>query len=197
MAISKEKARPSKRSLINPAKNRTLDNKETSSGRIRPENSSFQILNRAYHYLPKGHTYIGRGSMWGNPFVIGRDGTRDEVIEKYTNYFVSNLPLIFETFDLRVGAGTYSLQNPHRLLLVCYCAPNKCHGEVVAKVADLILEYCRRMDGRPHAAYSYEMDEEINSLFTKEVWDIVIRRCFPIYKEVYMSTHQEIPIVGL
>jgi Domain of unknown function (DUF4326) len=27
--------------------------------------------------------YVGRPSKWGNPFVIGRDGTRDEVIAKY------------------------------------------------------------------------------------------------------------------
>jgi hypothetical protein len=29
-----------------------------------------------------GAVYIGRGSKWGNPFVIGRDGTRAEVIAK-------------------------------------------------------------------------------------------------------------------
>ena len=27
--------------------------------------------------------YIGRPSIWGNPFVIGKDGTRGEVVEKY------------------------------------------------------------------------------------------------------------------
>ncbi len=27
--------------------------------------------------------YIGRGSDWGNPYVIGIDGDRDEVIRKY------------------------------------------------------------------------------------------------------------------
>jgi hypothetical protein len=27
--------------------------------------------------------YVGRPSKWGNRFVIGRDGTRDEVIAKY------------------------------------------------------------------------------------------------------------------
>ena len=26
--------------------------------------------------------YVGRPSIWGNPFAIGRDGTRDEVIAK-------------------------------------------------------------------------------------------------------------------
>lgn len=27
--------------------------------------------------------YVGRGTKWGNPFEIGKDGTRLEVIEKY------------------------------------------------------------------------------------------------------------------
>ena len=27
--------------------------------------------------------YVGRPSPWGNPFVIGRDGTREEVVAKY------------------------------------------------------------------------------------------------------------------
>jgi hypothetical protein len=27
--------------------------------------------------------YIGRGSAWGNPYAIGIDGDRDEVIRKY------------------------------------------------------------------------------------------------------------------
>jgi hypothetical protein len=30
--------------------------------------------------------YIGRPSIWGNPFIIPRDGNRKEVIEKYYQY---------------------------------------------------------------------------------------------------------------
>jgi len=37
--------------------------------------------------------YIGRPSKWGNPFKIGVDGTREEVIEKYRNY-IQNSPLL-------------------------------------------------------------------------------------------------------
>ena len=39
--------------------------------------------------------YIGRGSAWGNPFVIGRDGDRAEVIEKYKNNKKSRKKIIF------------------------------------------------------------------------------------------------------
>jgi len=34
-----------------------------------------RILNKHTHGIPAGAVYIGRGSPWGTPFVIGRDGT--------------------------------------------------------------------------------------------------------------------------
>ena len=44
------------------------------------------VLNKHKHGIPQGAVYIGRGSFWGNPFVIGKDGTRDEVCEKHAEY---------------------------------------------------------------------------------------------------------------
>jgi hypothetical protein len=38
--------------------------------------------------------YIGRPSKWGNPFVIGRDGTRDEVIARYEAWLLEQPELI-------------------------------------------------------------------------------------------------------
>ncbi len=35
----------------------------------------------------KYDVFIGRPSKWGNPFIIGKDGTREEVLEKYSNIF--------------------------------------------------------------------------------------------------------------
>lgn len=39
----------------------------------------------------KYDVYIGRGSPFGNPFQIGRDGDRKQVIEKYRVYFIKRL----------------------------------------------------------------------------------------------------------
>lgn len=36
-----------------------------------------------------GRVYIGRPGKWGNPFVIGRDGSRAEVIAKYRTWLAS------------------------------------------------------------------------------------------------------------
>ena len=70
----------------------------------------------------KYDVYIGRPSEWGNPFVGGRDGTREEVIEKYRKYLIKN-PLIEKVHELRGKT------------LGCWCRPRKCHGDILAEYA--------------------------------------------------------------
>jgi len=38
--------------------------------------------------------YIGRGSKWGNPYVIGKDGNREEVIKQYEEWFTRSNSLV-------------------------------------------------------------------------------------------------------
>jgi len=68
--------------------------------------------------------YVGRPSKWGNPFVIGRDGTRDEVIAKYRAGIVRQPALM---------AALPVLRSKH---LVCWCAPERCHAEVLIELAN-------------------------------------------------------------
>ena len=63
--------------------------------------------------------YIGRGSKWGNPFVIGKDGDREEVISKYEIYIMQNPGMISALPEL---AGK---------TLGCWCAPKACHGDIL------------------------------------------------------------------
>jgi hypothetical protein len=68
--------------------------------------------------------YIGRSGPWGNPFAIGQDGTRDEVIEKYRQYFQRKI-----TED----AFRIALLSLRGLTLGCHCKPAACHGDVIAE----------------------------------------------------------------
>ena len=68
--------------------------------------------------------YIGRPSKWGNPFKIGRDGTREEVLEKYRKYLLSNKQLLRDVFVLKGKT------------LGCWCKPKGCHGDILAEIAD-------------------------------------------------------------
>jgi len=67
--------------------------------------------------------YIGRPSKWGNPFAIGRDATRGQVIARYERWLRSQPELVAALHEL---AGK---------TLGCWCAPRACHGEVLARLA--------------------------------------------------------------
>ncbi len=70
-------------------------------------------------------TYIGRPSKWGNPFVIGPDGSRADVVRKFEEYLRSN-PLLME-------AAKKELRGKD---LICFCAPLACHGDVLSRIAN-------------------------------------------------------------
>lgn len=69
--------------------------------------------------------YIGRPSKWGNPFVIGRDGTREEVIEKYRAW-LNGRPELLAAIPTEIRGKR----------LGCYCYPRACHGDILKEIAD-------------------------------------------------------------
>lgn len=72
--------------------------------------------------------YIGRPSKWGNPFEIGKDGGRAEVIEKYEEYIRSNPRLLDALPELKDKT------------LACWCAPKACHGDVLVKLVKELVK---------------------------------------------------------
>jgi len=80
--------------------------------------------------LRKDHyqVYIGRGSPFGNQFVIGKDGNREQVIAKYKDYFVHRVEQ-----DAVFRAQVLALRDK---VLGCYCWPLKCHGNVIIEWLD-------------------------------------------------------------
>lgn len=83
-----------------------------------------KVLNKRIHGVPRGAVYIGRPSIWSNPFVIGKDGSRDDVIAKYETWLLGNRKLVDQLAAL---AGKD---------LVCWCAPARCHGDVLVRLAN-------------------------------------------------------------
>ena len=53
-----------------------------------------KVLNKRVDGIPPGAVYIGRPSVWGNPFVIGKDGSRDDVIAKYEAWLMTRPVLL-------------------------------------------------------------------------------------------------------
>lgn len=79
---------------------------------------------RVVHCLHEPHhVYIGRGSPWGNPYRIGREASRSQVIAKYELY-LRKCPWLMDNLHELKG-----------LVLGCWCVPHACHGEVLVWLA--------------------------------------------------------------
>ena len=85
---------------------------------------------RGGHFNPRTEVYIGRGgrgvqvSAWANPFKMGPDGTREEVIDKFRRY-LRDAPVLERIMEL------------DGKVLVCHCGVEEaCHGDVLLDAVD-------------------------------------------------------------
>lgn len=69
--------------------------------------------------------YIGRPSIFGNPFFLRREADRDACLARYRAYFLHRIG-----HDTEFRKAVRSLRNKR---LACHCAPKKCHGDVIAE----------------------------------------------------------------
>ncbi len=75
---------------------------------------------------------IDRTTKWGNPFIVGVDGDRDEVCDKYEKW----LPTQFHLMD--------ALHELTGKILGCWCKPKQCHGDFLLKLANKPLIYLEK-----------------------------------------------------
>lgn len=92
--------------------------------------------------LPLNTVNVARPSKWGNPFVVGRDGTREECVFKYRALLAGYLCLSSKASPktLRL-AHAYVSKNLWRLRgqdLACWCPLDggPCHGDVLLEAAN-------------------------------------------------------------
>lgn len=81
--------------------------------------------------------YVGRPSVLGNPFVVGREGTREEVVEKYRRWLWGQIqqrgPVYTKLIDLKQQAIAGDLN------LICFCHPKPCHADVLKVSLEWLL----------------------------------------------------------
>lgn len=75
--------------------------------------------------IPPGSVYIGRPSKWGNPFVLKDGESREECLRKYEAWLTSRPDLVADVKRELRGKS-----------LVCFCAPELCHGDVLIRIAN-------------------------------------------------------------
>ena len=89
--------------------------------------------NRSEH-----HIYIGRKNAvpyhFGNPFKIGPDGYRTEVIEKF-KFWIYGIAYTNIQSERRKWVRN-NLESLRGKRLGCHCAPLPCHGDVYVKMLE-------------------------------------------------------------
>jgi hypothetical protein len=86
-------------------------------------------MNRVVHCKrDKYDVYIGRPSKWGNPFVIGKDGSREDVVRKYKEWILTQQDLLNDLHELKGK------------VLGCFCSPKSCHSDVLVELSEKINE---------------------------------------------------------
>lgn len=76
-----------------------------------------RVLNKKKDYIPVDAKYIGRPSPYGNRYIIGIHGDRDQVCD----LFEQNVLPALDIEPLR----DYDL--------VCFCSPLRCHGDSILR----------------------------------------------------------------
>lgn len=78
--------------------------------------------------------YIGRGSIWGNPYthIVDRNtkakytvATREEAISRYREYVENTPQLLLRLLELKDK------------VLGCWCKPLSCHGDVLVELIEI------------------------------------------------------------
>lgn len=88
-----------------------------------------KILNaKVVGFTQPNAVYIGRPSEFGNQFRVDDDGmTRNDVIDKFERWIYSNPAKMSDVKRKLKGKD-----------LICWCAPKRCHGEILMRIANEI-----------------------------------------------------------
>ncbi len=85
-----------------------------------------KVWNQYGMNVPSEAVYVGRPTKWGNPYVIGRHGNREQVLALYEKWLYEQ-PMYF---ILEIQAELAGKN------LVCWCAPLACHGDLLLQIAN-------------------------------------------------------------
>lgn len=86
-----------------------------------------KVWNTRDPQCPADAVYIGRGSKYGNPFVMGTRHVpnRDTACDLYEQYIEANPERKQDFIEELRGKD-----------LVCFCAPQRCHGDYLIAIAN-------------------------------------------------------------
>src|SRR5262249_50738180 len=104
--------------------------KENAMGQIR-------IVNK--HHGASAGVYVGRPTLFGNPYRVQRDA-RAQAVEQYRDWLRRQWPNDGQIKKALLElARTYTERD--ELTLICWCAPQRCHAEVIREAVLGIVQH--------------------------------------------------------
>lgn len=95
-----------------------------------------KVWNKRQNSIPRDAVYVGRPTKWGNPFshlsgtlAKHKVATRDEAVDAYE-------ALLLRWFAQDPEAKQRLQAELRGKDLVCWCAPARCHADVLLKYAN-------------------------------------------------------------
>jgi hypothetical protein len=96
-----------------------------------------EVVNKKAAGRPHG-VYIGRPSVLGNPFAICSTCSREQAIHMYRDWLRQQWKAGGKVKKELVRLAQ-QYKDEHELILVCWCAPQACHGDVIRDAITAIV----------------------------------------------------------
>ena len=101
-----------------------------------------QVVNKHTHKETSDDVYIGRGSVFKSPYShlpskykdIITCKSRKEAVDLYRKHFeniLNSCGCKYKTFKIKLRQLVIKLKLGEKVNLVCSCAPDLCHGNVI------------------------------------------------------------------
>ena len=90
--------------------------------------------------LEPSYFFIGRPNTLGNPFYLKSEKERDEVVLKYRKYLWKKIKAKDSKICSKLNEIKQYYLQKGEVSLVCWCAPKKCHGDVIKNCLIWMIE---------------------------------------------------------
>jgi hypothetical protein len=104
-----------------------------------------KVWNKRDPNRPRDAVYVGRGTPWGNPFVMFTERQRNMVCDDFERE-------VLPTLDVSALRGKD---------LVCWCAPKRCHADGILRKANASVD--RSPEGEKSQALNATHESAVGS----------------------------------
>jgi hypothetical protein len=123
-----------------------MSNQEPGAPGRHPMPKRIQLSRRLGWRMPENAVKVDRSTKWGNPFVVGKDGTRDDCVELHRILLTRGFACLTckAEIDAQLDYRSYVASHINQLRghdLACWCPLDQpCHADVLLELANAPID---------------------------------------------------------